>query len=60
MKKKEEKKKAITTEEFMNKVLDYCVLCAITDWSKKDPKKEFKEIGTLISLFMHARGWKIK
>ncbi len=60
MKKKLEKKKAMTTEEFMNRILDYCVLCSLTDFSKKDPRKEFKEIGVMVSMFMSVKGWKVK
>ena len=60
MKKKEEKKKAMTTEEFMNVIFNYCVLCALTDFSKKDPRKEFKEIGVMVSMFMAVKGWKVK
>ena len=60
MKKKEEKKKALTTEKFMNSLLDYCAYCSITDWSDRNPKKDFKELGILIILFMSVRGWKIK
>jgi|6_EtaG_2_1085325.scaffolds.fasta_scaffold27840_3 hypothetical protein len=53
-------KKAITDEEFMNKIIDYCALCALTDWSKEDPKEGFRKLGIIISLFMTMRGWKIK
>ena len=60
MKKKEEKKKDITDKEFINKILDYCVLCTLTDFSKKDPRKEFKEIGVMVYMFMTAKGWKVK
>ena len=57
---KKEKKKDMTTEEFMNVIFNYCILCALTDFSKKDPRKEFKEIGVMVSMFMAAKGWKVK
>ena len=57
---KKEKKKDMTTEEFMNVIFNYCILCALTDFSKTDPRKEFKEIGVMVSMFMTAKGWKVK
>ena len=60
MKKKEEKKKDITDKEFINKILDYCVLCTLTDFSKNDPKKEFRKLGQIITLYMLTKGWKVK
>ena len=60
MRKTLEKKKSMTTEEFMNIIYDYCILCALTDFSKKDPRKEFKEIGVMVYMFMTAKGWKVK
>ena len=58
MRKKLEKNKNITDKEFINKILDYCVLCTLTDFSKNDPKKEFEKIAHLIILFQLSKGWK--
>ena len=60
MKKKLEKKKDLTDEEFINTILNYCVLCTLTDFSKNDPKEEFRKLGQIIILYMLAKGWKVK
>ena len=44
--------------QFLELLLDYCVINTIADWKKKDPKKEFKKIAHLIILFQLSKGWK--
>jgi hypothetical protein len=56
---KKEKRK-LTDEEFINNILEYCVLCTLTDFSKNDPKEEFRKLGQIITLYMLTKGWKVK
>jgi len=47
-------------EKFLNTLLDICVINGLIDWSDKDPKKEFKQLGELIIIHMKAHGIKVK
>ena len=51
---KEENKKI--EKRFFNCLLNICIVNAVIDWSDKDPKKEFQELGELISVYMVASG----
>ena len=43
-------------KKFFNCLLNICIVNAVIDWSDKDPKKEFQELGELISVYMIASG----
>ena len=43
-------------KRFFNSLLNMCVLNAMVDWSDKNPKKEFDELGKLLIVYMHASG----
>jgi len=51
---KDENKK--TEESFFNSLLNICILNGLVDWSDKDPKKEFADIGKLLIIYMKASG----
>jgi len=51
---KEDDKKI--NKKFFNCLLNICIVNAVIDWSDKDPKKEFQELGELISVYMIASG----
>ena len=44
--------------QFLESLLDYCVINTMVEWKKKDPKEEFKKLAHLIILFQISRGWK--
>ena len=43
-------------KRFLNTLLNICVINTLVDWSDKDPKKEFKELGELLVVYMVASG----
>ena len=43
-------------KRFLNTLLNICVINALVDWSDKDPKKEFKELGELLIVYMASSG----
>ena len=45
-------------QKFLEQMLDFCVLMTMSDWSKKDPKKEFTTLGEYIIKFQLLQGWK--
>jgi len=51
---KEESKKV--EKKFFNILLDICVINQDVDWDDKDPKKEFKELGEFLIVYMKASG----
>ena len=48
---KEENKKS--EKNFFNSLLNICLLNGLVDWSDKDPKKEFADIGRLVIIYNH-------
>ena len=46
---KEENKKS--EKNFFNSLLNICLLNGLVDWSDKDPKKEFADIGRLVIIY---------
>ena len=46
-------------KRFFNSLLNMCVLNAMVDWSDKNPKQEFEELGKLLIVYMHASGIKV-
>jgi hypothetical protein len=42
--------------KFFNCLLNICIVNNLVDWSDKDPKKEFKEMGELLIVYMIASG----
>ena len=46
-------------KKFFNALLNICVLNGMVDWSDKDPKIEFKEIGELLITYMVASDIKV-
>ncbi len=46
-------------KRFFNSLLDICVLNAMVDWSDKDPKEEFTQLGELLIVYMIASGIKV-
>ena len=55
LKKAKEDDKKIN-KKFFNCLLNICVMNAIVDWSDKDPKKEFRQLGELVIVYMKAAG----
>ena len=43
-------------KKFFNCLLNICVMNGLVDWSDKDPKKEFKQLGELLIVYMSASG----
>ena len=43
-------------KKFFNCLLNICVMNGLVDWSDKDPKKEFKQLGELLIVYMMASG----
>ena len=55
---KDENKK--TEKNFFNSLLNICLLNGLVDWSDKDPKKEFADIGRLVIIYMNASGIEVE
>ena len=54
--KKEKNEDKDREKRFFNSLLNMCVLNAMVDWSDKNPKQEFEELGKLLIVYMHASG----
>jgi len=46
-------------KRFFNSLLNMCVMNAMVDWSDKDPKEEFTQLGELLIVYMIASGIKV-
>ena len=54
--KKEKNEDKDREKRFFNSLLNMCVLNAMEDWSDKNPKQEFKDLGKLLIVYMRASG----